>query len=504
MFLKKHERLVYGKCNGKHHKGASCFKADKWLQFEKGRVQNMDILREDLRRLFRIKAHLQKRPKLTYALLLLFGIWAAYHIVSPWHYLSQEQLSNITNVYMNSRLQKLNMCMQQLLAGGQPQVVSLKDHNPAFYLYASYLGVLFGKTEAWQVFLLLQSGAAALVFLLYPVLIYKLTHSMLTACISPFLLKTFLGWILYEFKTDSYWSMAWIIVMGLPLLAVYFREKHGWPKWAAFTGICLCMGLANLPRMHSSLGILLLLLVAIVREQFTLFKERRNRKTVVLGCALLCISLISYSAFTGLIPKVYIAVTGQEGKIEDFGPWHSVYIGLGWEENKYSIEYRDEYANELVQSIDPTAEYCSPKYMEILKNEWFRLWREDPGYMIGSYFRKFKACVKLCLESPVYSHYDGGFYLNGIMLGLCLLRYIFKRRKILLPWSPLIFGTLFCGLFSLVFPMIAMPRFYYSLGSFAAYGMLLTFGILAVTRSVIRAAEDFSQKDPARIMGTDT
>lgn len=449
----------------------------------------MDILREDLRKLFSIKAYLEKRPKLLYMLLLLFGIWAAYHIIIIWYYLPQEQ------PYMNARLEQLNMYIQQILTGGQSQIVSLKDHNPAFYLYASYLGVILGKSEACQVFLFLQLGAAAFILLLYPTLIYRLTHTILPACISPFLLKTFLGRILYEIKTDSYWSMAWIIVLGLPLLGIFFREKQGWPKWAAFVGLCLCMGLANLPRMHSSLGILLLLLLGIVKEFFIPLKKNRSCKLVVSACMLLIITVVSYTLFTAMIPSVYVAATAQKGKIEDFGPWHSMYIGLGWEENKYGIQFSDGCAAEQVQSIDPSAVYCSPEYMDILKNEWFRLWREDPGYMIGTYFRKFGACLKLCWSYPDYAHYNETFCLEVFLLATCILRYICRRKKIWAPWGGLLFGAFFCGVSGMIFPMIAIPQVVYSFGSFAAYGMLYVFGSLAIMQSVIGAAEDFSQKN---------
>lgn len=456
----------------------------------------MDILREDLGYIFRIKAYLQKRPKLLYALLLLFGIWAAYYIVSPWDYLSQEQINNITNIYMNSRLYRLNQCIQQILAGNQPQVM---DHNPSFYFYASYLGVMLGKTEAWQVFLFLQSGAAVFALLLYPTLIYKLTNTILPALASPFFLNTFIGWTIYKCKTDSYWSMAWIVVIGLPLLGIFFREKCGWIKWVAFAGICLCMGLGNLPRMHSSLGIFLLLMTGLVKEYVIPLKKKRSQKAVFQVCTLLILVLVSYTLFTGLIPKLYLATTGQDGKIEAFGPWHTIYAGLGWEENEYGFQFNDGYVDEQAKKIDPSVVYCSPEYMDILKDEWFRLWREDPGYMLGTYYRKLMACLNLCLRYPDYADYDGGHYLKIFLLAVCILRYVCKRRKILASWGPLLLSALFCCLFGIVFPMIAIPYIFYIMSSFAANGMLFVFAALAIMQGIIDAAEEFSRRDSIKL-----
>ena len=455
----------------------------------------MDILREDLGYIFRIKAYLQKRPKLLYALLLLFGIWAAYYIVSPWYYLSPDQISA-----MSYRAGVLNLYIQQILAGGLPQIAALKDHNPAFYLYASYLGAVCEKTEAMQIFLFLQLGAAAFVLLLYPTLIYKLTNTILPAFASPFLLKIFVGWSLYEFKNDTYWSMAWIVVIGLPLIGIFWREEQGWAKWAAFMGVCLCMGLGNLPRMHSSIGILLLLLAGLIKEYIIPLKKTRNRKAVFQACSLLILTLLSYTLFTGLIPKAYLTVTGQEGKIADFGPWHTIYAGLGWEENEYGFRFNDEYVDGQAKKIDPSVVYCSPEYMDILRDEWFRLWREDTEYMLGTYYRKFKACLDLSIPSE-YGYYNLKFVISIFLLSACILRYVFKRKKILVSWRQMLFAAFFCCLFSLVFPMMANQHIKYRVGFVTACGMLFVFGSLSIMQSMVGVVEDFCKK-PTCFCGT--
>lgn len=448
----------------------------------------MDILREDLGRIFRIKAYLQKRPILLYTLLLLFGIFTAYHIVDLWHYIPVE---DPTQIYMQYRLDVLNQYMQSILEGDLPKIAGWKDLAPAFYLYASYLGVIMGKTDVAQMFLLLQSGAAALVLLLYPTLIYRLTNAILPALASPFLLDTFVGWALYKYKTDIYWSMAWIVVIGLPLLGIFFREKHGWVKWATFVGICLCIGLGNLPRTHSSLGILLLLLACLVKEFVIPLRGKRSRKTVVQACALLVLALVSYTLFTGLILKLYLTETGQNGKIESAGPWHPMYIGLGWEENKYGFQFDDGYAIERVKTIDPSVEYLSHEYTSILKNEWFKLWKEDPGYMLGTYYRKFNACLSLCLKYPALAGFNMRQYLTIFILVASIFRYVCKRRKVWTPWGSLFFGSAICFLCGLVFPMIAVPRPHYIMGSYAAFGMLFVFAVLAIMKGTINVVEDF-------------
>ncbi|MCI8529975.1 MAG: hypothetical protein HFH82_12625, partial [Lachnospiraceae bacterium] len=142
----------------------------------------------------------------------------------------------------------------------------------------------------------------------------------------------------------------------------FFREKCGWIKWVAFAGICLCMGLGNLPRMHSSLGIFLLLMTGLVKEYVIPLKKKRSQKAVFQVCTLLILVLVSYTLFTGLIPKLYLATTGQDGKIEAFGPWHTIYAGLGWEENEYGFQFNDGYVDEQAKKIDPSVVYCSPEY----------------------------------------------------------------------------------------------------------------------------------------------
>lgn len=69
--------------------------------------------------------------------------------------------------------------------------------------------------------------------------------------------------------------------------------------------------------------------------------------------------------------------------------WHSVYIGLGYIDNPYVAEYRDEVAIATVRNTSPDAEYLSRDYESILRREVFRIARTDPWFMVR------QLCAKL-------------------------------------------------------------------------------------------------------------
>lgn len=474
----------------------------------------MELLRSDLRRFFSIEDRFSERPLFVYIFLILFGLITAYFIVSRYNCLTEEQFQMMDDVYMITRRNWLTDAVRSVQENGY--VASLpEDHSSALYLYAGHLGALVGKTEGWQVFLFIQMGAAAFLLTVYPSVIYRLTDSLIAALSSPFLVDLFAGEVLYKTKGDIDYDLAWIIVMGLPLVILFCKEKHPRIKWTIFGLLCFVMGIGNLLRMHASLPILFLIIVVLFGQQVKQCRantSRRNLFRSIASCTgFVLICFISYELFIYIIPNLYeIAIgNGFHGKFS-FGPWHSVYIGLGWEENKYGIQCTDAYGSQVAQAIDPNAFYPNARCMEVLRDEWFRLWREDPGFMLQTYFRKFITCLKndflysFCGSNtrggvfkstyrfaPEYSGFSGVYCLCIFVVCVAVLRYCMKQKNVLKPWAVAFLFSVVCMIIGMDMGIMQRPWTGYIFGSFASCSMIFIFISVALITAAEKALREF-------------
>lgn len=83
-------------------------------------------------------------------------------------------------------------------------------------------------------------------------------------------------------------------------------------------------------------------------------------------------------------------------------PWHSMYIGLGFEDNPYGIYYKDECGIAKAKSINPVAEYHSEEYFQILKEEYFKILKNDPQWVLKGYIKKVILCIISSIKCFLY------------------------------------------------------------------------------------------------------
>ncbi len=148
--------------------------------------------------------------------------------------------------------------------------------------------------------------------------------------------------------------------------------------------------------------------------------------------------------------------------------WHTVYIGFGFLSNDYGILYKDEVAAAKVRSVAPEAEYCSPQYETVLKNETLNLVKSDFALVF------FTIAAKL----GVIGMYLILFANVGL---LAALRYP-KRWSIELAF----FAALS---FNALFGVLAMPRLSYLTG-FLAVAWL--YGIVSLDEAIRQRRETLS------------
>ena len=132
--------------------------------------------------------------------------------------------------------------------------------------------------------------------------------------------------------------------------------------------------------------------------------------------------------------------------------WHTAYIGLGYIPNPYQLKYDDGIAIEKVKSIAPQARFCSPLYESILKEAYFNFIAQYPLYAFKVYG------IKLLLL---------------LLIGVILFLFIGGKMAIL---NNLVFWPMLAVLcFTLLPPIIAVPRFNYSSAFLLC---ILTYGLL--------------------------
>jgi len=125
--------------------------------------------------------------------------------------------------------------------------------------------------------------------------------------------------------------------------------------------------------------------------------------------------------------------------------WHSIYIGLGYVDNECIPHYLDEVAIQKVNSIDPSIEYPSKEYENILKHETFKFIKEHKVITIQNFGAKFGV---MFLYFLIFSNI--GFY--------CFCTSQNKKKKeFLIP-------CLYALCFNSIFGFLVIPSINYLIG----------------------------------------
>lgn len=221
------------------------------------------------------------------------------------------------------------------------------------------------------------------------------------------------------------------------------------------------------------MGIALVFLAVLIKSFMARYGDIRKISARIFFSIL--IILFSYRCLTNIVPNIYTYFGDDYSKMENMPAWHTLYVGLGWEENKYGITWNDACGTEAAQKIDPDVIPNSKEYHELIKQVYLSLVKEDPLYILQSYIRKMIACIKVNInyiwKSPYFLYKGTLVFFAGILL--LFNKFVLKKQKQFKANYILIFGTIFCGIQSLVFPMIATIADQYLTGSFAAGDLLL-------------------------------
>jgi hypothetical protein len=171
-------------------------------------------------------------------------------------------------------------------------------------------------------------------------------------------------------------------------------------------------------------------------------------------------------------------------RLATHGLSHTLYLGLGFVENKWGIRYDDDYGEEIANKADPPVVFCSPEYFRLMWKLYLARWVEDPFEVSRIYADK----AWQLLATPTL--YPGPPF--GIVLLVALLHFV--AATALGAWRRIGFlqgfvvegvSVAFLGLF-LAQAMVALPSQTYAMPANAfvlvLLGVILEFFVRALLR----------------------
>lgn len=325
--------------------------------------------------------------------------------------------------------------------------------DQGLYLYLPLIARATGQDNPNILLKWFFIGCFALLFAVYPLLFYELMGSVLAAVAAPILV---LHWFSFLRNTDLYWIVGWGALLGLPLVFAALKRPWGKGAIALLLAAGLVASFVTSVRIHSGDPIMIAAIaVALIRA--------RSFRSKALASIAIVVATLSINV--GVLGAVRIArdttvgVAFRHKSPSEHPTWHNAYIGLGYLPNKYGITWDDNVARAAAHNADPQASYLSSEYERTLRHLYFKIFRHDPWFVLGTFWTKFGVCIQGA------SRQFGWWWPFFLVLPLLLGR---RRRE--MRW--------FVGLslpalaFAIVPPIVTFPFSKYQAGWFAAVGFL--------------------------------
>ncbi len=175
-------------------------------------------------------------------------------------------------------------------------------------------------------------------------------------------------------------------------------------------------------------------------------------------------------------------------RLATHGLSHTLYLGLGFVENKWGIRYDDDYGEEIANKADPPIVFGSPDYFRLMSKLYLARWAEDPLEVSRIYAEK---AWRLLAVPTLYPGPPFGIVLLIGLLHLAAATALGAWWRIGFLQGFIVEGVAvaFLGLF-LAQAMVALPSQTYALPANAfvlvLLGVIIEFFVRAVLR--IRAA----------------
>jgi hypothetical protein len=362
------------------------------------------------------------------------------------------------------------------------------------YYWVPKLGSLLGISnwgDALKWFFVLLAIAAVVV---YPLIFDRLFDSLLVGIVAPVLLLLTFDFTL---NTDTYWISAWTLALGLPLLLLAART---WPsrRWRPSALMLTAMVLAsfsNTIRANAGLGLLVAAFVLVMIRQ-PAWRQRATCAVVLL----IAYGSVSHGVMSWVLSSrasnmrgvpiassnaATIGAKDFSAHIPQHPLWHSLYLGLGFNRNRYGIRYMDAVAIDFVKRKDPSALFTSKRYEHVLRQRYFEIVRRDPGFVAQGLLDKSEVTLNDGLQQAPLA-----------VLAIPFMLAVGRRRRLVAVWLALIAAA---AVVAFISPVLVIPFQEYELGWLAAFTLL---GILVVTWVAAPLGGLLGPLVPERLRGT--
>lgn len=408
------------------------------------------------------------------------------------------------------RINEVERFMDMIQNDINPPCLQSVDHSYGLYFYAPYFGAVFKITDAGEVFLIFQLLAMLLCSIIFPFEIYGLFHNKKLCYVTPVCFHFFLGNILYGIKNDVYWSAAWSIVIGLPLLCLLYKCSSVRKEILItfFLGIVCSAG--NILRNHNSIPCFVVFAVIMIAKCIS------KKRYIITRLILLVVFWILYNSVSSYIP-LYIGThyLGQDSETVlnvDGNFYHTVLGGLGYCENEYGLAYDDPVIAQAVneyysrQHSGETVQIYGNGYWEACKDYFFYIIKDDPVFVVKTVFLKFMQTLIMEMRylfipfksQDAFQYFYASRYVFHCILFPCIIcmvscAAIAGKRKLKRKFRNSIssnkdFLVIICGgiLLGTYQSVIAVPYVLYDLGSMACIALFCLVAVLGWLNELLR------------------
>ncbi len=297
----------------------------------------------------------------------------------------------------------------------------------------------------------------------------------------------YLGWM----TTSPHWafigmvSLCGVLPIALASKDLGLMSRRSGNGWIAAGVIFLALATlireaVGLMGIAVTLGTVALLVLRGLFAGPPLSARRLGGLLLVAGLAIL-----AFTAPKWVVLARDLAFDMQKGQlVVTHGLSHTLYLGLGFVENKWGILYHDDYGQAAAAEIDPGIVFCSPEYFQLMWKLYIGRWLEDPVEVVRIYALKGWEL----LERPTM--YPGPPFGIALLIGLVHLLV----TTALGAWHKIGFvqgqvietvAVAFAGLF-LAQGMMALPSHNYAMPVNAyllvLLGVILEFFVRALLR----------------------
>jgi len=292
----------------------------------------------------------------------------------------------------------------------------------------------------------------------------------------------YVGWM----GTSPHWSYIGLVSMSAVLPITLAAKDLGLLSrrvgnlWIA-AGL-LFLALATLAR--ESIGIMgLLVSFGVMAVLVARRPHRRQRIQPLLLAGVLALAAFTTPRWVVLARDAAFDMQPAQ-RLATHGLSHTLYLGLGFVENKWGIRYDDDYGQEIADKADPPVVFGSPDYFRLMGTLYRARWAEDPLEVSRIYAAK---AWRLLAVPTLYPGPPFGIVLLIGLIHLAAATALGAWRRIGFRQGFVIEGVALCflGLF-LAQAMAALPSQTYALPANAFVLVLLGAIVEFFVRAVLR------------------